>query len=400
MNLKATNTDFTLYTFEDFLQNDFFISSMKHPTEETINFWKQFELSAPSNINEFTAAKEYLAALSVSEDTLSDNEMTGLWARIDTTNAHTAGSKRRKLRYIGWSAAASILLILGSFLLIENYGKHGTPDITNFAMQTKIDLPETTETLLILSEEKTVSINKKESEITYNKQDIKADEESIVKEKTATYNQLVIPRGKRSVLTFSDGSKVWINSGTRVIYPAEFEDKKREIYVDGEIYIEVAKDENRPFYVRTKEMNVRVLGTKFNVTAYEADSAYSVVLVEGSVQVESEHSPKTILSPNQMFSMVNGSVETDYVDVDQYTSWIYGLYRFKSAPLSHVLNRLSIYYGINIESEPSFSQIKCSGKIDLKDDFEVVLNGLTFVAPIKYTYDEQKATYQIVKNSE
>lgn len=77
---------------------------------------------------------------------------------------------------------------------------------------------------------------------------------------------MVIPRGKRSVLTFSDGSKVWVNAGTRVIYPTEFEKDKREIYVDGEIYIEVARDEERPFYVRTKDMNVRVLGTKFNVT--------------------------------------------------------------------------------------------------------------------------------------
>lgn len=101
-----------------------------------------------------------------------------------------------------------------------------------------------------------------------------------------------------------------------------------------------------------------------------------------------------------MFSVTDGYGEVDYVDVDQYTSWIHGLYRFNSAPLSHVLNRLSIYYGINIESDPSFSQIKCSGKIDLKDNFETVLNGLTFVAPIKYTYDEQKATYQILKNSE
>lgn len=73
---------------------------------------------------------------------------------------------------------------------------------------------------------------------------------------------------------------------TRVIYPVEFEKDKREIYVDGEIYIEVAKDENRPFYVRTKDMNVRVLGTKFNVTAYESEAIRSVVLAQGCVQVE------------------------------------------------------------------------------------------------------------------
>lgn len=108
------------------------------------------------------------------------------------------------------------------------------------------------------------------------------------------------------VLTFSDGSKVWVNAGTRVIYPTEFEKDKREIYVDGEIYIEVARDEERPFYVRTKDMNVRVLGTKFNVTAYESEPIRSVVLAQGCVQVETTQTPKAILAPNQMFSSVEG----------------------------------------------------------------------------------------------
>ena len=104
-------------------------------------------------------------------------------------------------------------------------------------------------------------------------------------------------------MTFADGSKVWVNAGTRVIYPVEFEKDKREIYVDGEIYIEVARDENRPFYVRTKDMNVRVLGTKFNVTAYESEAIRSVVLAQGCVQVETARTPKAILAPNQMFSL-------------------------------------------------------------------------------------------------
>lgn len=127
------------------------------------------------------------------------------------------------------------------------------PDIATFAVQTKTELPATEETLLILAEDKVVSLKEKETTITYDSVAIKANEENISKKELAVYNQLVIPRGKRSVLTFSDGSKVWVNAGTRVIYPTEFEKDKREIYVDGEIYIEVARDEERPFYVRTKD---------------------------------------------------------------------------------------------------------------------------------------------------
>ena len=280
---------------------------------------------------------------------------------------------------------------------VQSYSSVLDPDIATFAVNTKADLPLTEETLLILAEDNVVSLKEKETEITYDSVEIKTNQESIQKEKSAAYNQLVIPRGKRSVLTFADGSKVWVNAGTRVIYPVEFEKDKREIYVDGEIYIEVARDENRPFYVRTKDMNVRVLGTKFNVTAYESEAIRSVVLAQGCVQVETARTPKAILAPNQMFSSADGKENISQVDVEQAISWINGLYCFQSADLGIVLQRLSTYYGVNVEFDPALSKIKCSGKIDLKDNFETVINGLTFVAPISYAYDEQYKTYRVVK---
>lgn len=398
INSELKHTDFTLYTFEEFLQNDFFISSMKYPTEETRKFWDDYEQSAPSNSDDFLAAKEYIATVSSTEcDLLSDQEMNDLWEGIQTVNINRNKTKQKNYLLIRWAAAASVAIIIGSFFFLKYNPVTVTPDIVSFAVHTKTELPGTDETLLILAEDKVVSLKSKESTITYDSVEIKTNEEILSKEKLAVYNQLVIPRGKRSVLTFSDGSKVWVNAGTRVIYPTEFERDKREIYVDGEIYIEVAKDENRPFYVRTKDMNVRVLGTKFNVTAYESESIHSVVLAEGCVQVETALTPKAILAPNQMFSSVDGKEGITQVDVERMISWVNGLYCFQSADLGIVLKRLSNYYGVNVEFDSYLSKIKCSGKIDLKDNFETVINGLTFVAPISYAYDEQYKTYRIVK---
>lgn len=398
MNPELKHTDFSLYTFEEFLQNDFFISSMKYPTEETLEFWNDFEQSHPSNINDYIAAKESLETLSMQEDDLlSDQEMGDLWTRIEATNINKDKAKRKNYFLIGLSAAASVAILVGCFFFLKNYPSVLAPDIATFAVNTKMELPETEETLLILAEDNIVSLKEKESAITYDSVEIKTNQESILKEKVAIFNQLVIPRGKRSVLTFADGSKVWVNAGTRVVYPVEFEKNKREIYVDGEIYIEVAKDENRPFYVRTKDMNVRVLGTKFNVTAYESEAIRSVVLAQGCVQVETEQTPKAILAPNQMFSSVEGKENITQVDVEQAISWVNGLYCFQSADLGIVLKRLSTYYGVNVEFDPALSKIKCSGKIDLKDNFEKVINGLTFVAPMSYAYDEQYKTYRVVK---
>lgn len=407
MDSRPEHTDFSKKTFEDFLQDDFFLSSMRHPTPETEAFWNAFEQSHPADREEYRAAKECVKAFASHTDCLSDGEMAGMWEQIADATAESAANsaiynkvenrKARRSFWIGISVAASVVLLLGSFFFLKNYQAWQTPDIAAFAIETKATMPSTEDALLILSEEKVVSLKEKESEVTYDSVEIKANRENISKEKTAEYNQLVIPRGKRSVLTFSDGSKVWVNAGTRVVYPAEFEKDKREIYVDGEIYIEVARDEKRPFYVRTKDMNVRVLGTKFNVTAYESESLRHVVLAQGCVQVETAGTPKTILAPSQMFTSGSGKDRVEEVDVEKYISWIHGLYCFESADLGLVLKRLSTYYGINVEFDSALSEIKCSGKIDLKDNFETVLNGLSFVTPLSYAYNEETMTYRIEK---
>ena len=91
---------------------------------------------------------------------------------------------------------------------------------------------------------------------------------------------MIVPKGRRaSHLVLEDGSKVWVNSGSTFRFPTTFEKNKREVYVDGEIYIEIAKDAERPFFVKTSEMSVRALGTRFNVMAYHDELAQSVVLV-------------------------------------------------------------------------------------------------------------------------
>lgn len=395
---EKRHNNYSTYTFEEFLQDDFFISSIKNPNERTREFWGCFEKSVPSNLNKYFAAQEFLKTMSIPEkELLSDDELGTLWKRIQVTNRDKTRIRRKTYYLVGLTAAASVAILIGCFFLLNNSHVVMPSDIEAFANQTKTELPTTGETLLILAKNKIVSLKEKETTITYDSAEIKTNEENISKKELATYNQLIIPHGKRSVLTFADGSKVWVNAGTRIIYPTEFEKNKREIYVDGEIYIEVAKDKNRPFYVRTKEMNVRVLGTKFNVTAYESESIHSVVLAEGSVQVETAQTPKAVLVPNQMFSSVEGKDQISQVNVEQMISWVNGIYCFNSADLGLVLKRLSTYYGTNVKFDSALSKIKCSGKIDLKDNFETVINGLTFVAPISYAYDEQCKTYRIVK---
>ena len=105
-------------------------------------------------------------------------------------------------------------------------------------------------------------------------------------------HQIMVPNGKRADITFSDGTRIYINSGSKVIYPDIFEERKREILVEGEVYLDVAKRKDCPFVVKTREFDIRVLGTSFNVCAYREDEAASVVLVRGSVEVTTENKSK------------------------------------------------------------------------------------------------------------
>ena len=110
-------------------------------------------------------------------------------------------------------------------------------------------------------------------------------------------NKLVVSYGKRARITLCDGTKIWANAGTVLLYPTYFEDKKREIYVDGEIYIDVTPNPEKPFIIKTSDMGIKVLGTSFNVSAYRDDAEKSIVLVTGKVEVAASNGEAVCILP-------------------------------------------------------------------------------------------------------
>lgn len=239
---------------------------------------------------------------------------------------------------------------------------------------------------MVLSDEQTIHLGREESEITYDTEGIVVDKKAITQDKNSGFNQLIVPAGKRSILNLSDGSKVWVNSDTRLIYPASFDNNERVIYVNGEIYLDVIKDVKRPFIVKTKDMDIKVLGTQFNVTAYDTDDMKAIVLVSGSVEVDPKNDQQTTsLVPDQMF--ITGKEQNHIVTVDtkKYTSWIDGIYYCEDVSLDIILQRLSRYYGVEITCDPSISSVLFSGKLDLKENLTDIFVGISFTLPISYT---------------
>ncbi len=201
---------------------------------------------------------------------------------------------------------------------------------------------------------------------------------------------LSTPIGHQSRTILSDGTVVWLNSGSELTF-TETAGIERRVKLKGEAYLEVAHDPERPFIVETSEIKVKVLGTRFNVSAY--DSAQSVVLLEGSVAVRDNAEQNTVkIVPNEMytFDATTGERAVKPVDAEKYASWIEGCLLLEKTPLNEVLIRLQQYFGVKIIFDTEQSNwIPISGKLELRNGIETALNHLKLLAPITYTSENE-----------
>ena len=151
-----------------------------------------------------------------------------------------------------------------------------------------------------------------------------------------------VPEGGEYRVVLSDGTKVWINSGSELTFPMNFEKGERVVELKGEAYFDVTKSKEWPFIVRTCRSSVKVLGTSFNVCSYEEDALEQVTLEQGGVEVK-HHDETYLLHPGEQFELdtTNEEVEVKPVNVKLYTSWIDGMFRFHNMLYSfHHYNRI------------------------------------------------------------
>lgn len=197
------------------------------------------------------------------------------------------------------------------------------------------------------------------------------------------YNQLIVPHGQSSRLLLADGSRLHVNAGTRVVYPSVFKGKTREIYVDGEAYVEVQADKKHPFIVKTPEFSIRVTGTAFNVNAYKSVSEAEVVLVHGSITVTDSQRKEIQVTPSELLSLYDGAaVSKQTVDAESYIAWTKGYFPLQGRNISDILQRLSLYYGKAISCDASVEALPLHGTIDLSVPLEKVLERIAKIHPL------------------
>ena len=291
--------------------------------------------------------------------------------------------KKRKRNYLlitSASIAASILICMSTiyFMNLET-----VVDLDLQAIAEGLDSQTVDEVTLITAKEQ---LNLDEDAfIKYSKEGKVAVNSQVIKEEKVKdeqeYNQLIVPSGKRARIELSDGTRLVVNSQSKVVYPRRFKGDIRKIYTQGEVFLEVAHDKKRPFIVESEDFKLRVLGTKFNISNYR-ESATNIVLVEGSVEVTDKNEKKAQLAPHDLLNIADGSIVCQkQVDVAEYISWIDGIMLLNGNTLSQIIQKLSIYYGVSIQCDPLVGSEKVYGKLDLKDDIDEVIECIQQTLP-------------------
>ena len=347
-------------------------------TEQEIQTLFEWIDASEENKKQFIAAKKIWAMTSLSDIT-----------SIGETSVIQLKPKNKVIKYLKFAAVFLVLFGLGKFAF-------------HFSQKT-----DSKEIVLELSDGRSEIITKNnQSKVVNDNGDLiarKFPNQIIyfgkVQDQEVVYNTLKVPYGKRFKLQLSDGTIVSLNSGTTLKYPEQFGlNGKRNVYLTGEAFFEVAKDKTHPFIVHANKVEVEVLGTKFNVSAYPENPTVNGTLIEGSIQMaEAENkSNAVLLVPNQMATWQNNSkkITTKFVDTSIYSAWTKGDIAFKDTPFSTIAKIIERTYDVKIINENSdLARQNFTGSIKISESsVENILELLKRDTPFNYAIKENTIT--------
>jgi transmembrane sensor len=388
--------EFLKYNLEQLLEEKSFISWVIN--QENNTEWEQFLESNPEFRSKAKKAREIIHLLQDRYEVLDEDSILEIWKNIDKYEMQYK-QKVRKLKFrrrLSWAASVLLVVSLGTFgYMYLNEKEQGYRFVSS-------DLQQSSEARMVLStgeeialkkDNSTIAMNDAASQVTVNDSIIDLSEKTGAGKQTVQMNEVVIPYGKKTELLLADGTKVWLNAGSRLAFPSKFTKNTREIYLEGEACFRVAKNENQPFIVKAGNLDVKVLGTHFNVSAYSKDATIETVLLEGSVALEKPKAfglgkSEVVLKPNQKASFKKEESEitvTDEADVDLYVAWTYGWLKYERESLWSVLRKVERYYNVEIQLPASYpGDDKITGKLDLKESLNAVMVVLADASRFEY----------------
>ncbi len=374
--------------WEDYIEDQKFVKWVFEPDENINRYFEDYLRNHPEQKEELFRAKEELHLLSISNPKISFEKGLQLYQSI--MNQVSVKDKRTfRIRRMGvfmrYAAIAILFLAIGSMLVY-------------FPTRGRMDLKLAEELFLrdaqyypvlyfedgskqeVLSENKYIDLSVPGKLIIGNDT---LSQNNVTAEKKLP-NLFIVPNGQRLKVCLNDKSEVWLNAGSRLILPKSFSKKKREVYLAGEAFLDVSTDLHNPFIVNTSTIAVKVLGTKFNVSAYPEDNEVLTVLQEGKVQILDNNAffseVKAELSPNEIarYNKTDKQLDVHVTNHELYTQWKDGSLRFEYQQASDMIRKVERYFDIRILlKDPAKGDEKINGKLDLNVNMDEVLEYIT-----------------------
>jgi ferric-dicitrate binding protein FerR (iron transport regulator) len=359
-------------------------------SEATAHEMEQLEFWLEKDKNQIVFKDYVKVNYLIDINTTSFNHTALLDKLSEEINKEKTISLRQRTQSILRYAAVFIVLIASAFVF---YYLNSNNSQTSDLPINEVVLKSENGSINVLNPIGNAEIKDRNGKILYEKIDNNLVYSEKGETKSLTYNTITVPYGRQFSLELSDGTKVQLNAGTSLRFPVKFlNGKKREVYIEyGEAYFYVAKDPEHPFIVNNNNLNITVLGTQFNISAYPEDDNISTVLVEGSVELSqtTKKSENVILKPGFKALWSDNSEEfaVSRADIELHTGWRTGKIVMKSLPFSKMVKKLERHYNVIINSkDKSLNNEVITATFD-EESIEDVLELINKIHPIEYNID-------------
>ncbi|MDN5199881.1 FecR domain-containing protein [Fulvivirgaceae bacterium BMA10] len=358
------------YTIEDFVMDIEFRRWVLEPDKELNLFWENWLEDNPDKVEIIREAIEVIKKLPVEKHLLSPEEINTITQKIEN-----------EIDEFEQSNTAS------------NGGTVIPLNADSIVNKKQIHVPAQRKSPRLIAAAASVILVLASAYLVYQKVDLKRSDEKTATSMMTKEN----PKGQKSNIFLSDGTKVILNAASKISYPKPFDPDKRIVRLEGEAFFEVAKEEDRPFQVITGDITTIALGTSFNINAYNNNEEIDIALTTGSVKVEGESNAREdklseLLVPGEalIYNLTDKTTVKKKFDKGEVTAWQEGVIYFKNANENEVKKRLENWYGIEI----SFANTR-SGSWDLTAKFDNqslkdVLISLSYTMDFDFSIEEKK----------
>ncbi len=362
--------------------------------------------SASENIKLYNKIKSQLLE-SINSKNKIDTQKELAWNIIERETSKL-GKPNIYVNFLKYAAIVILLLSVSGIIYWNLSNKSGDNHVIGYSDTPEL-VPGRQQALLVMSNGVTVKLDKEKKDSLKEENGLLIENKGNVltykavgnidntkkKQRKIIYNTLITPKGGEYNLVLSDGTKVWVNADSKLIYPVKFIGGTRELTLEGEAYFEVARNIRKPFIIKTNDYNIEVLGTTFNVSAYKNDSKVVTTLVEGSVKIKDfdDSGNEVRIKPDEqlILNKVEKGILISKVDVNDYIAWKEGRFIFVRQNLESIMGILARWYNFDVQFEAEeLKALVFTGNMDKYEQLSMPLKMIAETNKVNFRIEGKK----------